>query len=482
MLVRPLKIAETRFNDLTAYVLDLRDRFPVKGQPREELWRERALKLEEDLEIMKTKLQKQEIGTNALVECIQIYHISRTTQARHSISSCTTTFFTATLFVFHMCAAQKEGKEDENEECGGNTATYHERPPDNRFSLHFQLRVALVHRYDGSRERLHAYRLNVLGQYYPPSRGSLDVLGALSSFTRELSSKPSRQKATSDLREITLPNARRVLHAFSGALKLAMSAKTSSPAIEDLATIFSSLLSTLEGLPLSTQAFTDLTPDFVTFVITPIMRSIISISVTMISRAVTTSTKAKSTNAKSSNSSPSRDIRVILLDMLRQYFALLASLKVPTRAIVEATVLDFTHEITRIFTLSTSSATSAAPAQGASSSTSIGVIDGNSVALSRQQRIRRLADKDSFWYLCAICHSALDSLPAETPRAEGNVESLTSNAVMDGLSDIAAKVFKHESGCGRGLGEVESELLLAVLEKAWVRNLVVGCDAKATEP
>ncbi|KZT42764.1 hypothetical protein SISSUDRAFT_1125335 [Sistotremastrum suecicum HHB10207 ss-3] len=411
-----------------SYVLDLRERFPVIGSQHEDPWRERTLKLEEDLASLKAKLQKQEIELRKRDVPPQVPRPSSLSPSSPP------------------CPPKKKAKKPKTKNGEENQAV-----------------AVTSHANAIAGVKPNIELLSLVGQYFPPIRGSLDVLGSLSSFTRELTAKPSRQKQTHDLREIIIPNARRVLQAFSSALKLVVTPKATGPPIDDLATIFISLLSTLEGLPLATQTFTELRPDFVTFVITPIMRSIISISVTITARIVTTNTKAKSTTNKSSIRPASSDIRLVLFDILRRYFALIASLKIPTLSTVEATVLHFTREIERIFQFST--ATTPAPA-------SLGVIDGNIVALSRQQRIRRLADKESFWYLCAICHSALDSLPAETPRPEESTSDLTSNAVMEGLSKLAASILKHESDNGRGLGEIERELLLAVLEKAWLRNLL----------
>jgi len=98
------------------------------------------------------------------------------------------------------------------------------------------------------------------------------------------------------------------------------------------------------------------------------------------------------------------------------------------------------------------------------------VINATSSDYTSEDRVNKLARKDSLWYHCSILHLALDGLPSPRINETDGMTILTSMA-FENLVDLP-----HQFDKQRPVDEVAKGMVLAVIEKAWLSGLYVAKD------
>lgn len=89
-------------------------------------------------------------------------------------------------------------------------------------------------------------------------------------------------------------------------------------------------------------------------------------------------------------------------------------------------------------------------------------------ATSATERVRRIAFKDTFWYLVFVLHACFSfSANAHTDRTMSPLEAAARTSILISLAEILEN--KEEN---KLIGPVERDMLLGVVEQAWVNRWV----------
>lgn len=141
------------------------------------------------------------------------------------------------------------------------------------------------------------------------------------------------------------------------------------------------------------------------------------------------------------------DVRPSLLRVIQQLVECLQGLKEKTRELREFLVVETAKEIASLWKLKD------IPKES---------------DWSLEERLQRLARKDSLWYHCAVINLALEKLQDDS--VEDNDPSVLSITAADLLYDLP-RIFEHQLP----VDTMAQGMILAIVEKAWLKGLCV-CD------
>jgi len=269
-----------------------------------------------------------------------------------------------------------------------------------------------------------------------------DSLDVLTSFRTIQISGTGPAESKTDHETILIPNIKRSLAALGKLITAVLARDASVMAASSRVDVISCLCNLLLGLLNSTLPLAPrhaLLPhilgDLTICIVRPIIRGFHTLSVHELTSAVKEKTRKKT----------KLDVRPDLLNILRKLIECLRTLKARTRDLREFMVFEAAKEVEALWSSEGSKQPTDEP--------------------SREERIEKLARKDSLWYQCSVLHAALDRFPPLKASEVGD-ESLLSSEAVRVLADLA-RHFER----GIPVDEVAKGMVLGVVEKAWLSGL-----------
>lgn len=249
-------------------------------------------------------------------------------------------------------------------------------------------------------------------------------------------------ESETDSKTILVPNIKRSLTALGKLLSAVLARDASVVAASsrvDVVGCLCNLLLTLlnSTLPLAPRhtILPHISGDLTMCIVRPIIRAFHTLSIHELTFAI--QEKARKT------SDP--DIRPDLLSILRRLIECIRVLKERTRDLRAFMVFETAKEVEALWISEGTQPADSRP--------------------SREQRLEKLARKDSLWFHCSVLHDALDRFPLARADATSDESFLSSQAV-----NVLADLVRHFER-GKPVDEVAKGMVLAVIERAWLSGL-----------